>query len=83
MVKFKPGDKVFINVSQDIYSYTWGMCVGTVVRKDKLSHNKNILEIRFESVQNGRLVDKENRYTYLIEEKYVHLLKRKIGNVRW
>ena len=82
-MNFKPGDKVFIDVSQDIYSYTWGRCEGTVIEKDYIPHRKKLLRIRFESVQNGKLVDKESRYTYLIEEKYVHLLKCKKGNMRW
>lgn len=81
-MNFKPGDKVFINVSQDIYSYTWGRCEGTVIEKDYTSFRKKLLRIHFESVQNGKLVDKENRYSYLIEEKYVHLLKCKKGNTR-
>ncbi|MDD6769710.1 hypothetical protein [Inconstantimicrobium porci] len=39
-MNFKPGDKVFINVSQDIYSYTWGRCEGTVIEKDYTSFRK-------------------------------------------
>ena len=83
MAKFKPGDRIFVDITEDKFAYVLGRCEGIVISKIGTLDGKDILEVRFYTVKNGKPVGEKRLLNYVVNEKYLHLLHNKKGNMRW